>query len=298
MEVAMDELLETLGDDDWAVVARFLPPGWEDQARALGALRRCRKFAGPEPLLRTLLIHLAEGCSLRETAVRARHGGLAAVSDVALLKRLGAAGEWLRWMAQAVMTTWLLPRPPALLRPEAGVPQAGGPALRVRLVDASVVTEPGATGTTWRLHYATLLPSLRCDEIHLTSRRRGESFTRFTVAPGDLLVGDRGYAHAAGIGHVVAAGGAVLVRLNLGTCRFSTGRARPSRCSSGCAASPAPGSATGRWWSATASSGSRGGSAPSGRAVRRRRGRGPRRRARAPASATRYGRRPWRRRAG
>jgi hypothetical protein len=44
-------------------------------------------------LLRTLLMPLADGCSLRETAVRARAGQLAAVSDVALLKRLKASGE-------------------------------------------------------------------------------------------------------------------------------------------------------------------------------------------------------------
>ena len=47
----------------------------------------------------TLLIHLAEGCSLRETAVRASEGGVASVSDVAIMKRLKASEEWLRWLA-------------------------------------------------------------------------------------------------------------------------------------------------------------------------------------------------------
>lgn len=201
----MDESADWIGEEDWEVVLRFLPAGWEDKARELGALRRCRKFSGAEVLLRTLLIHLADGCSLRETAVRARHGDLVSVSDVALLKRLAASGEWFRWMSVALMERWVERQPRAVF----------GAALRIRVVDASIISEPGATGSTWRLHYATELPSLRCDEVHVTSPKVGESFTRFKVQPGDLMLGDRGYAHRAGIAHVVEAGGAVLVRLNL-----------------------------------------------------------------------------------
>ena len=69
--------------EDWDVLLSFLPDGWEEKAKELGALRRCRKFADPGVLLRTLLIHLAEGCSLRETAAIAKASGLVSVSDVA-----------------------------------------------------------------------------------------------------------------------------------------------------------------------------------------------------------------------
>ena len=89
--------------DDWETVLRVLPAGWEDQARDLGALRRCREFPDAATLLRVLLIHLAEGCSLRETAVRAAEGQLVQVSDVALMKRLKSSGEWFRWMSEALM---------------------------------------------------------------------------------------------------------------------------------------------------------------------------------------------------
>ena len=105
------------GEDDWQVVRRFLPVGWEDKARELGALRRCRNFSGAVALLRTLLIHLADGCSLRETVVRARQGGLVSVSDVALLKRLKASGEWFRWMAERVMQDWIALQPSAVFGP-------------------------------------------------------------------------------------------------------------------------------------------------------------------------------------
>jgi hypothetical protein len=201
----MDHATLATGEEDWAVVQRFLPPGWQEQARTLGALRRCRGFADAATLLRVLLIHLADGCSLRETAARAAEGGLVTVSDVALLKRLRACGEWFRWMASGLMAQWVARQPQAVF----------GPGLHIRVIDGTTVSEPGATGSTWRLHYATGLPSLRCDEVHVTDPGVGESFQRFTVAAGDLLIGDRGFAHRAGVRYVADGGGAVIVRMNL-----------------------------------------------------------------------------------
>jgi len=192
--------------DDWEIVLRLLPVGWREKARELGALRRCREFGDAATLLRVLLIHLAEGCSLRETAVRAAEGGLVQVSDVALLKRLKGSGEWFRWMGEALMREWMTPR--------AAVPllEAG---LRLRIVDGSIVNEPGATGSTWRLHYAMGLPSLACEEVHVSETTVGESLRRFRVAAGDVLIADRGFATRAGVRHVHRHGGAVIVRLNL-----------------------------------------------------------------------------------
>ena len=46
--------------DDWSVLVTFLPYGWKEKVKELGAWRRCRRFADAEPLLRTLLIHLAQ----------------------------------------------------------------------------------------------------------------------------------------------------------------------------------------------------------------------------------------------
>ncbi len=92
----MEERSLVGSDDDWNVLISFFPSEWKKKAKELGALRRCRKFSDAEVLLRTLLIHLADGCSLRETTVRAHQAGLVSVSDVALLKRLKVSGEWLR----------------------------------------------------------------------------------------------------------------------------------------------------------------------------------------------------------
>jgi len=98
-------------ENDFEFLLTFLPEGWDDKAKELGALRRCRKVPNPQVLLQVLLLHLAEGCSLRETAVRAKHGRLLAVSDVAIMGRLRMAGEWFRWMNTELMSQWVTRQP-------------------------------------------------------------------------------------------------------------------------------------------------------------------------------------------
>lgn len=189
-------------DRDWPEIIKCLPAGWEQQARTLGALKFGRRFAGPQELLRVLLIYFLTGCSMRETAVRARQADLADISDVALLKRINHCGDWLRWMSEQLMATKAAPVPRAL---------AGH---RLLAIDGSVVREPGGR-KSWRLHYGLELDSLRCREVYITSTREGESFTRFALQAGDVVLADRGYANRRGIGHALRHGADVLVRLNL-----------------------------------------------------------------------------------
>jgi hypothetical protein len=186
--------------DDWEVLCSFLPEGWEDKARECGALTRARNIGGADALLRVLLIHIANGCSLAETSVRAEQMGLGKLNASAVFKRLRAAEEWLRWMADQMRSSL------GIVRPQ--VEQ------RVRVVDATAISEPGSTGTDWRIHYAINLADLQCDFFELTDVHGGETWRRFPVAPGDILLGDRGYANPNGVQHVVDAGGDVVVRLN------------------------------------------------------------------------------------
>jgi hypothetical protein len=73
----------------------FLPADLRGSARKTDALKGLRQDKSAEDCLRTLLIHLACGYSLRETAVRAREAHLANLSDVALLKLLRKSEQWL-----------------------------------------------------------------------------------------------------------------------------------------------------------------------------------------------------------
>ena len=190
--------------EDWETIVRHLPQGWREQAFETGAMRRARGFRNPEALLRTLLIHLAEGCSLRETAARARQGGMGRVSDVAIMKRLQKAEEWLRWMACELTSSHRV----------AGVPERKAH-LRIRVIDATTVSEPGSTGTDWRVHYALELKSLRCDFFEITDVNGGETYRRIPIKAGELILGDRAYATVKGISHVLDHGGQVLVRMRI-----------------------------------------------------------------------------------
>ncbi len=191
-------------EEDWTILKSFFPDNWGELAVGAGALKGLRKNKSAESLLRTLLIHLGCGHSLRETVVRARQAGLADLSDVALLKRLRKSKQWLYTLCVALFQ-------------ERGVDLSSTDGFQVRAFDATTVKEPGKTGSLWRIHYSVCLPSLTCDFFKLTEtegRGTGESFARFPVGAGDHILADRGYSTAQGIRYVVSKGAAVTVRIN------------------------------------------------------------------------------------
>lgn len=91
------------------------------------------------------------------------------------------------------------------------------PALRFRIVDGSIVKEPGKTGSQWRFLFSFGLPGLDCDQFDLTpsdGAGTGEHFSRLHVKKGDHILGDRAYAITGGVTYVLKHGGQVLVRTN------------------------------------------------------------------------------------
>lgn len=197
--------MEEVGFEDWEILLSLFPSNWQEAATQSGALERLRGFESAEALIRTILLHVARGYSLRETVAQARVANLASVSDVALMKRLRKAEPWLRSLCLALLK-------------ESGVVLTGKDGGQsVRVVDGTIVKEPGKTGSQWRLLYSLQLPTLDCDFFDLTSARgagTGEVLGRVPVQPGDLLLADAAYCSAAGIHHVVHGGGDVLVRVN------------------------------------------------------------------------------------
>ncbi len=197
--------MATAADEDWRVLMSLFPAGWQQQAKATGAIERQRGITAPEALLRLFLLHVARGYSLRETAVRAREAGLARISDVGLLKRLRRSEDWLHWLCTQLVV-------------ENGVemPAIAGSGA-VRIVDGTIVKEPGKTGSQWRILYSLQLPDLRCDFFNLTGTvgaGTGESFVRVPIAQHDLILADAGYCSVPSIQSVISRGGNMLVRIN------------------------------------------------------------------------------------
>jgi hypothetical protein len=194
-----------LWDEEWKVVARLLPEGWQDLARETGAMRRARGGIGTaEVLLQVLLLHVASGLSLTQAAARARTQGLAEISDVALLKRLRSSEAWLTELARRMFY--------ASRYRKSDVSAPAG--RRLRAVDATTVKESGSTGTDWRIHYSVALPQMRCDFYEVTDVRGGESLRRLPIDPGDIILADRGYAYRDGVAHVLRGGGDVITRMS------------------------------------------------------------------------------------
>lgn len=191
--------------EDWRILSGLFPSGWEELGRSTGAITRLRGFGSVSDLLRTLLLHVGCGWSLRETAVHAKMAGIADISDVTLLNRLRQSEEWLRQLCLQSFQENGISLEPAL---------QGQP---VRLVDATVVKEPGKTGSQWRIHYSLRLPSLECDHFDLTpvkGKHTGERLGRFAFQAGELILADAAYSNPPGIASVIRRGADVCVRLN------------------------------------------------------------------------------------
>jgi Transposase DDE domain len=195
-------------DEDWKLLLNLLPLGWEQEAILQGASERLRGFGSTSDLLRTLLLHVGKGYSLRETVVRAKAAGIAQVSDVALMKRLRKAEGWLHGLCVALLreSGWEMP---AEVR-----------GYNVRALDGTLVKEPGRRGSWWRIHYSVRIPSLVCDHFELTPGKgagTGEWLGRFAASPGDLVLADRGFCKPGGVEALHRQGAAVMVRLNSST---------------------------------------------------------------------------------
>jgi hypothetical protein len=141
--------MDTSGKN-WKVLLSLLPAGWQQAALESGAVKRLRGFSSPEALLRTLLLHVGLGYSLRETVVRARLADWTDVSDVALLKRMRNSEQWVRFLCTAVLR-------------ESGAFVLEKTVGAVRIVDGTIIKEPGKTGSQWPVVYSLQLPSLMCD---------------------------------------------------------------------------------------------------------------------------------------
>ncbi len=176
----MENLLK---DENWETLLKFLPQDWKEKAKELNAFTRKRNIKSEEDLLRILLMYLSNDKSLVATASHATIGGIADISDVALLKRLKSSGMWFNWMCNALLDhRGIKYSPPEKFKN-----------YNLISIDASVITEPGSTGTDWRLHFSLDMFSLHCKQFIVTRQDVGESFTNFKVNKNDLLMGDRAY---------------------------------------------------------------------------------------------------------
>lgn len=199
----------TLHQEAWPYVATLFPLDLEESARASGALIRCRNIPNAEALMRLTLAYAVSDLSLKDVAAWARGMEVAEITGPGVFYRLREAEGWLQGVLAAVLQ-------PEVVRTPVGV--AGG----LRIVDATVLTGPGSKGTDWRAHVLVDPVTGGLSSVEVTDSHGGESYARWTIRPGEILLGDQAYARARGVAAVRQAQAHLVVRVTPQAIRMCT----------------------------------------------------------------------------
>jgi len=194
-------------DAIWPYASTLLPSDLETSARQHAALRRCRGVASAEALARMLLAYAVTDLSLKSVAAWGKAMGLSEMTPTAFFFRVRDSEAWLSALLGQVLSSEVAP------------PKRR---FRLRAVDATVITGPGAKGTEWRAHVLADPATGRLCAVNLSDEHGGESYSRHPLQEGDVVLGDRGYAHARGIAAAIRQKAAVVVRINPQTLRLCT----------------------------------------------------------------------------
>lgn len=184
---------------DWERVVTRLPAGWEERAREHKAFERRREVRCSGDLLRLVLGTAVPGLSHRLAAWWADRVGIGQLSDVAVGQRLRKARAWLSAEVGLLLG----------LRRE----RWAGRAVRVRLVDATVIREPGSRGTDWRAHAVVDLERGALCGLDLTDKHGAESLARHPIEPEEIAVADRIHARRTDLGQLLSRATDLVVRI-------------------------------------------------------------------------------------
>jgi hypothetical protein len=192
-------------NENWAYFRTLLPENLEESAARTGALVRKRGIRDAEALLRILLAYGCTDFSLQSLAAWANEGGLSDCTKEALFYRVRDSSAWLSELLTQILASEVKPV-------DSG--------LRLRIVDATVLCGPGATGTDWRVHVLSDPATGRFCSVELTDARVGETFALHPLQSGDVVLGDRCYSTARGLHEANQSGAYVIARLNPHTIRL------------------------------------------------------------------------------
>lgn len=200
-------------DDNWFHVLSMVPDDLDRSCVSKLAISRFREIGSAADLLRLCLCYSVCDLSLRQTAAWASTIGLGAMSNVAVLKRLRSAGDWLGHLIVQVLGRRGLTR--------------DVPSLKVRVIDSSVVTSPGQVAQDYRIHMGFDLADRCITDVRLTPANVGESLCHHIQGEGEVLLADRGYGKRPQIGAALSQGANVVVRIHYLTLPLEDAKGRP-----------------------------------------------------------------------
>jgi len=159
-----------------------LPPESAHLARECRAFQRARVIESAEALLYLVLLYSIAALSLREIAGVCAGSGKP-LTDEAVRQRLTACPKWVEGLLGKLLPTSSLPA------------RAAGP-WQLIICDGSQISGPGAQGTDYRWHVAYDPVAQQIRELQVSDVHTGESLTRYQLAPGMVVLGDRAFAKA------------------------------------------------------------------------------------------------------
>jgi hypothetical protein len=205
---------------DWEFFKAQLPPNWKQRAVEMGLVRPHpahlhAKVTDIEQVMRPLMHRVGLSQSLSSTTAEADSAGVVDLSAVALHKWERKLGPYLAALIAD------------LSKEQATVDPWRWAGYEVVACDGTVITRPGAAGTTARVHYVLRLADLTLVQLRVTDEHVGETVRMFDIHAGQLWLADRNYANPPGILAIDQAGAAILARYNRGTLSLYDEQGRP-----------------------------------------------------------------------
>lgn len=174
--------------DAWLALSARLPPDLDLNrlARTTKAVQRCRGEGVEDgtALLRLSLARGPGGKSLQEATAWANLNGVAELTAQSLNERLHRSVSFLAAITHRLLAGRAAAKPSIW----------AGRCLRI--ADGSSLSQPGSTGTDWRLHLVYDLSTGSFAHVEVTDRRGAESLLRCAPVANEVLIADRGYAKA------------------------------------------------------------------------------------------------------
>jgi hypothetical protein len=186
-------------EEPWERVIQRLPGDLAQSAKAYKAMLRCRKIPSAEALLHLAFLYTLPDRSYRQTAMLATLVDICNISDVNLMHRLQGMPAWLGALVVQMLQ-------------QQGIVCPSPAPVRLKILDATVISQPKSQGTDWRLHVSLDLGQLRIDQVLVTNEHGGEGFGNFSLSPQDICLADSGYARTRGLAHVLQAGAKFVTR--------------------------------------------------------------------------------------
>jgi Transposase DDE domain len=205
---------------DWEFFKAQLPPDWKQRAVEMGLIRPQpaqlhTKVTDIEQVVRPLMHRVGLNKSLLSTTAEAESAGVVDLSAVALHKWERKLGPYLASLLAD------------LAQEQASIAPFRWAGYEVVAADGTVITRPGATGTTARVHYSLRLADLTIVQLRVTDAHVGETVRMFELSAGQLWLADRNYANPPGIAAITQAGSEILARYNRGTLPLYDARGQP-----------------------------------------------------------------------